>query len=44
MGGAGKKRTHENKEPPFSFIPPVGIFEEQAPQQFTRDGWERVKK
>jgi hypothetical protein len=34
-------RTHEVTLP-FSFVPPVGILEET--RQFTRDGWEKVKK
>jgi hypothetical protein len=41
-GGKSKKATRTTANPDFSFIPPVGIYEDE--RQFTRDGWEQVKR
>jgi hypothetical protein len=41
-GGKSKEGTSIPPEKPFTFIPPVGSFSDA--DQFTRDGWEQVKK
>jgi hypothetical protein len=41
-GGKSKEGTSKPPEKPFTFIPPVGFFDDST--QFTRDGWEKVTR